>query len=103
MIAAFELFSTQTALRTNNTMRALTFVAVVIGCQTVIAGIGMNFEAPFFKSAAVGFWIAVQGGAGWCRGIVRLEAHRLAVGPVRCTGGNTGPGLHAGLTAWKRS
>jgi Mg2+ and Co2+ transporter CorA len=41
-------------------MRALTFATVVIGCQTVIAGIlGMNFEAPFFKSAALGFWAAV--------------------------------------------
>ncbi len=60
VIGTFELFSSQTALRTNNTMRALTFATVVIGCQTVIAGIlGMNFEAPFFKSAGVGFWAAV--------------------------------------------
>jgi magnesium transporter len=60
VIGSFELFSNQVALQTNTTMRVLTFTTVVIGLQTVIAGIlGMNFDAPFFKSQSVGFWIAV--------------------------------------------
>ncbi|TWI01717.1 magnesium/cobalt transport protein CorA [Luteimonas cucumeris] len=60
MIGSFELFSNQIALRTNKTMRMLTFATVVIGCQTVIAGVlGMNFNAPFFKTGAPGFWVAV--------------------------------------------
>lgn len=60
VIGSFELFSNQIALGMNKTMRTLTFVTVVIGCQTVIAGVlGMNFDAPFFKAASLGFWIAV--------------------------------------------
>src|SRR5688500_17432880 len=60
MIGSFELFSNQLALRTNQTMRALTFATVMIGCQTVIAGmLGMNFNAPFFDTASLGFWLAV--------------------------------------------
>ncbi|HEY0504179.1 MAG TPA: CorA family divalent cation transporter [Lysobacter sp.] len=60
VIGSFELFTNQIALRTNNAMRMLTFATVVIGCQTVIAGVlGMNFDAPFFETAARGFWIAI--------------------------------------------
>ncbi|MET4728001.1 magnesium transporter [Lysobacter enzymogenes] len=60
VIGSFELFSNQVALQTNTTMRVLTFITVVIGLQTVIAGIlGMNFDAPFFKTHALGFWLAV--------------------------------------------
>lgn len=62
VIGSFELFSNQVALATNATMRVLTFITVVIGCQTVIAGVlGMNFDAPFFDTQAVGFWAAVGG------------------------------------------
>lgn len=60
VIGSFELFSNQIALQTNSTMRALTFLTVVIGLQTVIAGVlGMNFDAPFFKTQSIGFWGAV--------------------------------------------
>lgn len=60
VIGSFELFSTKNTLATNAQMRMLTFVTVVIGVLAVLAGIlGMNFDAPFFKSAAVGFWVAV--------------------------------------------
>ncbi|UJB19586.1 MULTISPECIES: magnesium transporter CorA family protein [Lysobacter] len=60
VIGSFELFSNQVALQTNSTMRVLTFITVLIGLQTVIAGVlGMNFDAPFFKTQGVGFWIAI--------------------------------------------
>lgn len=62
VIGSFELFTNQIALRTNGAMRLLTFATVVIGCQTVVAGVlGMNFDAPFFKTAAAGFWAAIAG------------------------------------------
>ncbi|WP_408952133.1 CorA family divalent cation transporter [Lysobacter sp. Hz 25] len=52
IIGSFELFSNQVALETNASMRVLTFITVVIGVQTVIAGVlGMNFDATFFKNA----------------------------------------------------
>lgn len=62
MVGSFELFSSQTALRTNETMRVLTFVTVVIGTLAVLAGVlGMNFDASFFDSGATGFWWALGG------------------------------------------
>ena len=62
VVGSFELFSSQTALRTNEAMRALTFVTVLIGTLAVVAGIlGMNFDVPFFKAAAKGFWLAIAG------------------------------------------
>lgn len=60
VVGSFELFSSQTALRTNEAMRTLTFVTVLIGSLAVVAGIlGMNFDVAFFKSAAKGFWMAI--------------------------------------------
>lgn len=60
VIGSFELFSNQVALQTNSSMRMLTFITVLIGLQTVIAGVlGMNFDAPFFKSQGFGFWVAI--------------------------------------------
>lgn len=59
VIGSFELFSNQLALRTNDSMRVLTFATVVIGCQTAIAGaLGMNFKANLF-AAPWGFWGAI--------------------------------------------
>lgn len=60
VVGSFELFSSQTALSANETMKVLTFVTVVVGVLAVIGGIlGMNFEAPFFKTGVIGFSIAV--------------------------------------------
>ena len=65
VIGAFELFSNQIALRTNGAMRLLTFATVVIGCQTVIAGVlGMNFKASLFDAATFGFWASIAVMAG---------------------------------------
>lgn len=69
VVGSFELFTSQTAWRTNRTMQALTFYTVILGTLAVVAGIfGMNFEAPFFR-ATHGFWwslgsMAVFFGAG---------------------------------------
>lgn len=61
VIGCFELFSSRTALSTNETMRRLTFLTLLIGILAVAAGIlGMNFEAGFFESEW-GFWIALGG------------------------------------------
>lgn len=62
VIGSFELFSNQTALRTNDAMRILTFVTVVTGLlATVVGALGMNFQASFFGSNDFGFWTAVGG------------------------------------------
>ena len=62
VIGSFELFSNQTALEVNRSMKILTFATVVIGLLATIAGtLGMNFDASFFKARDAGFWIAVGG------------------------------------------
>jgi magnesium transporter len=65
VVGSFDLFSTRAAQRMNETMRALTFVTVLMGSLSLLAGImGMNFELPFFASGEPGFWqvIALMGG-----------------------------------------
>ncbi len=62
VIGSFDLFSSQTALKTNDAMRILTFATVVTGVLAVIAGaLGMNFNAGLFQTRAAGFWAAVGG------------------------------------------
>jgi len=65
VVGSFELFTTRSAERTNETMRALTFVTVLLGSLAVVAGaLGMNFKTPFFDTGDVGFWVAIGVMAG---------------------------------------
>lgn len=60
VVGSFELFTTRSAQRTNETMRVLTFVTVLLGTLGVVAGaMGMNFKTPLFDSGAAGFWITI--------------------------------------------
>ena len=62
VVGSFELFATRTAQRTNETMRVLTFVTVLLGSLALAASVlGMNFNAPFFHSGARGFWTTIAG------------------------------------------
>ena len=57
VVGSFELYTSRSAQRTNDTMRVLTFVTVLLGTLAVVAGVlGMNFKAPLFESGAIGFW-----------------------------------------------
>lgn len=77
VIGSFELFTSQVALQTNDSMRLLSFIAVVIGALAVLAGIlGMNFDAPFFKTQAVGFWTAVAAMLLIAGGSITLAKYR---------------------------
>jgi len=65
VVGSFELFTTRTAQRTNDTMRVLTFFTALLGSLAVLAGVlGMNFTVAFFQSGAQGFWIAIGSMAG---------------------------------------
>ena len=58
IVGAFELLSTRAAQKTNDTMRVLTFVTVLLGSLALFAGVmGMNFELAFFHSGQKGFLI----------------------------------------------
>lgn len=59
VIGTFELFASMSSEETNDLVKALTFVTVVIGFSAAVAGLlGMNFEAPFYKTGMTGFVIA---------------------------------------------
>lgn len=65
VVGSFELFTTRSAERTNDTMRVLTFVTVLLGSLAVVAGaLGMNFKTPFFDTGDRGFWISIGVMAG---------------------------------------
>jgi magnesium transporter len=62
LIGAFELLSARQSQRTNESMRVLTFVTVLLGSLAVIAGVlGMNFETPLFETGSRGFWLSISG------------------------------------------
>jgi len=62
VIGSFELFSGQVALRTDGTMRVLTFVTVVAGVlATFVGALGMNLQASVFESQDMGFWSVIGG------------------------------------------
>ena len=69
VIGSFELFSNQTALRTNAVMRVLTILTALMGGLAVVAGVlGMNFKAPFFDTGLAGFVAAIGFMAALCLG-----------------------------------
>jgi len=58
VVGSFELVTARVAQKTNETMRALTFVTVLMGSLALIAGVmGMNFQLRFFESGLSGFLI----------------------------------------------
>ena len=59
LIGSFDIFMTQTGQRTNDVMRVLTIVSVILLPSVVIAGVmGMNFEIPFFEDPNM-FWVVI--------------------------------------------
>lgn len=75
VIGSFEVFTSVMAQNTNDSVRLLTVITVVIGLSGVIAGImGMNFtDISFFKTGLLGFVLVVA-----CMIIVALGVLALA-------------------------
>lgn len=63
VIGSFEVYTTVTAHNTNQSVRLLTIITVVVGLSGVIAGaMGMNFtDWEFFHTGAFGFTVVVVG------------------------------------------
>ncbi len=60
VIGTFELFMTGTSQSTNDTMKALTLITLLVGLMGVIAGtMGMNFTTEFFESGTPGFVLTI--------------------------------------------
>lgn len=62
VVGSFELFTLRTTLATNDLVKALTFLTVVIGLCAAVAGIfGMNFTTDAFKAGDTGFYVTIAG------------------------------------------
>jgi magnesium transporter len=73
---SFELFTTRMAEATNDLVRRLTFVTVMLGVIGAVAGVfGMNFETPYTQTGVVGFWVVI-GALGAFIGIAAGLARR---------------------------
>jgi magnesium transporter len=61
VLGSFEIFMTRTAQHTNNVVKALTVVSVLLLPAIVVAGImGMNFRVGLFENPAL-FWVTIVG------------------------------------------
>jgi Mg2+ and Co2+ transporter CorA len=62
VLGSFNVYSTLTAQRTNDTMKVLTLVTVLLLPGSVIAGLlGMNVLVPLNKDDPMSFWIVIAG------------------------------------------
>ena len=76
VLGSFNVYSTRTAQRTNDTMKVLTLVTVLLLPGSLIAGLlGMNVIVPLNKDDPMAFWMVV-GGVALLAGLILLVAHR---------------------------
>ena len=62
LLGLFDLYATKSAQTTNDLVKRLTFITLVVGSLGAVAGVwGMNFEVEYFKSAEFGFWLTIGG------------------------------------------
>jgi len=60
LLGLFELYATKSAQTTNDLVKRLTFITLLVGGLGAIAGVwGMNFEVGYFKSGEYGFWLTI--------------------------------------------
>lgn len=60
LVGSFDMFTTQTALRTNEAMKTLTLVSVVLLPASVIIGIaGFLIKGPVYAYGSLGFWLMI--------------------------------------------
>ena len=60
LLGSFDVFMTRTAQHTNDTMKVLTLVTVLLLPGALIAGLlGMNVEVPLSKDSPLSFWLVV--------------------------------------------
>ncbi|HTK27825.1 MAG TPA: magnesium transporter CorA family protein [Pyrinomonadaceae bacterium] len=61
VLSVFDLYATKSAQLMNVFIQRLTFLTLVVGTLSVVAGIlGMNYKVDFFESPS-GFWITIAG------------------------------------------
>jgi magnesium transporter len=76
LLGSFDLYMTQTARRTNDVMRVLTILNVILLPAVVLAGImGMNFKVGFFGNANL-FWVVIAAMMTIAAGLIALARWR---------------------------
>ena len=62
VLGSFDVYMTRTAQRTNDVMKVLTLVTVLLLPGSMIAGLlGMNVVVPLDKDSPLSFWLVVGG------------------------------------------
>ena len=75
LIGSFDIFMTRTGQRTNDVMRILTIISVILLPAAVIAGVmGMNFQVGLFETPEL-FWVVI-GSMVVIAAVVLFVAHR---------------------------
>ena len=75
LIGSFDIFMTRTGQRTNDVMRILTIISVILLPAAVIAGVmGMNFQVGLFETPEL-FWVLI-GSMVVIAAVVLFVAHR---------------------------
>ncbi len=60
LLGLFDLYATKSAQETNDLVKRLTLITLILGALGVFAGtLGMNFEVDAIFKAENGFWVAV--------------------------------------------
>ena len=76
LLGLFDLYATKSAQTTNDLVKRLTFITLVVGSLGAIAGIwGMNFEVAYFKAAENGFWLTIGAMALVTAGLTALAKY----------------------------
>ena len=61
VLSVFDLYATKSAQKMNVFIQRLTFLTLIVGAMSVIAGVlGMNYKVDFFDNS-IGFWITIGG------------------------------------------
>lgn len=77
---SFDVYTSRVAHGTNETMRLLTVVTVVLGILAAVGGaLGMNFDAGLFDSGDRGFWSVVGGMAVFALGATVAVVWRMVL------------------------
>jgi magnesium transporter len=76
VLGSFNVYATRTAQRTNDTMKVLTLVTVLLLPGSLIAGLlGMNVIVPLDKDNPLSFWFVIAG-VGLLAAVITIIAWR---------------------------
>lgn len=77
VIGTLEVLTNRIALRTNKSLRVLSFAAGIFGFMSVVVGaMGMNFQTRFFETADTGFYVTIGGMLAVAASIFALGSYR---------------------------